>query len=108
MTLGKTQGIGILVFGLLMLTGAILILVTVPSWGNWIADYPAQAAQVAQAQAPQQAAPVILSIINIVLGPIIHQVGNYLYTVGYFVGSLVLLISIVLCSAGSMAIKHAR
>jgi hypothetical protein len=52
MVLGKKQGAAMLIFGLLLLTGAILVLITVPSWGNWIADYPAQAAQVAQAISP--------------------------------------------------------
>jgi hypothetical protein len=107
MVIGKKQGIGLLILGLLLLTGAILVLVTVPSWGNWIADYPAQAAQVAQAEAPAQALPMVQAIINIVLGPIIHQVGQYLYIVGYFVGSLLALISLGVCTAGSMVVARA-
>ena len=33
MTVGKPQGIGALVFGLLLLTAGILVLITVPGWG---------------------------------------------------------------------------
>jgi hypothetical protein len=105
MVIGKKQGIVILIFGLCILTAGILVIITVPSWGNWVADYPAQAAQIAQTQAPAQAAPVIQAIINIVLGPIIHQVGQYVQTVGYFVGSLIILISLVICTVGTSIIR---
>jgi hypothetical protein len=58
MVIGRKQGIGILILGLLLLTGGILILVVAPSWGSWIADYPAQAAQTIEQQASPQAAPI--------------------------------------------------
>ena len=40
MRLGKPQGIAAVIFGLILLTGGILVLIFVPSWGRWIADYP--------------------------------------------------------------------
>ena len=45
MELGKSQGIGMASLGTILLTGAILVLVFVPSWGQWIASYPGQVAQ---------------------------------------------------------------
>jgi hypothetical protein len=107
MVIGKKQGAAILVFGLLLLTGGILVLITVPSWGNWIAGYPAQAAQMAQQQAPAQVAPVVQAILNLVLGPIISQVGHYMRIMGYFVGSLLTLVALVVSSAGTTILRRA-
>jgi hypothetical protein len=100
MVIGKKQGVGILLFGLLLLTGGILVLITVPSWGNWLSDYPAQATQLINQQAPAQVAPMAQSIMNFVLGGLIKQVGGYINTAGYFVGSLLSLIALVVSSAG--------
>ena len=99
MAIGKKQGIGILIFGLLLLTGGILVLVTVPSWGDWIMGYPAQ---VLQQQVPPQAAAIVQGMIGIVFGPLLEQVGEYIRTAGYFVGSLLTLIALVITSAGTM------
>jgi hypothetical protein len=107
LVIGKKQGVAILVFGLLLLTGGILVLVTVPSWGDWIAGYPAQAAQTAQQQVPAQAAPVVQAILGVILGPIITQVGHYIRIAGYFGGSLLTLIAIVLSTVGSTIIGRA-
>jgi len=107
MVIGKKQGVAILIFGLLLLTAGILVLITVPSWGNWIAGYPAQATQMAQQQAPAQVAPVVQAILGVVLGPIISQVGQYMQIAGYFVGSLLTLISLLVSTAGSTIIRQA-
>ena len=107
MAIGKTQGIGILIFGLLMLTGAILVLVTVPSWGNWIADYPAQTSLTVQQNAPAQTAPIAQAVLTYVLGPLIEQIGGYIQTAGYFVGSLLTLIALVISTAGMTVIRKA-
>ena len=99
MVIGKKQGIGILVFGLLLLTAGILVLVTVPAWGDWIMGYPAQ---VLQQPVPEQAAPIVQAMIGIVFGPLLVQVGEYIRTAGYFIGSLLVLIALVVSSAGTM------
>ncbi len=107
MVIGKKQGVAVLIFGLLLLTGGILVLITVPSWGRWIADYPTQAAQIVQQQAPAQAAPVAQAVLSFVMGPLIHQVGEYMKTAGYFVGSLLTLIALVVSTAGTTIIRRA-
>ncbi len=101
MKVGKKQGIAILVFGLILLTAGILVLVAVPSWGKWIADYPAN---VASMSLPPQAAPLVQGMSGI-FGPLLKQVGGYIKTVGYFIGSLLTIISIGVTTAGAMVIK---
>lgn len=100
MVIGRKQGIALLIFGLVLLTGGILVLITVPAWGDWIADYPAL---VMQQEIPDQAAPVVQAMIGFVFGPLLEQVGDYMRIAGYFMGSLLTLVSIVIASAGTMA-----
>jgi hypothetical protein len=107
MKLGKPQGVLVLFLGLCLLTGGILVLITVPSWGNWISDYPEHTAQVISQQAPAQAAPIAQAVLSFVLGPLIQQIGGYIKTAGYFVGSLLTLISLTVSFVGSMIIKRA-
>ena len=104
MNIGKSQGVMVLLLGLLLLTGGILVLITVPSWGNWISDYPTQ---VMQQQTPAQAAPIVQAMIGIVFGPLLEQVGGYVEIAGYFVGSLLTLIALAVSSVGTMIIRKA-
>ncbi len=104
MKIGKEQGIAILVFGLILLTAGILVLVAVPSWGEWIADYPARIAS--STSLPAQAAPIIQGMSGI-FGPLLKQVGGYIKTVGYFVGSLLTIFSLGVTAAGAMVIRAA-
>lgn len=104
MKIGRPQGVMILILGLLLLTGGILILVTVPSWGDWISGYPVQ---VLQKEIPAQAAPVVQAVLGIILGPLINQIGGYIKTAGYFGGSLLTLIALAASSAGTMIIRRA-
>jgi hypothetical protein len=99
MVIGKKQGIGVLILGLLLLTGGILVLKTVPSWGDWIAGYPAE---VLQKQIPEQAASTEQAMLGIIFGPLLKQIGGYIHTAGYFVGSLLSLIALAITSAGTM------
>lgn len=101
MKIGKRQGLAVLILGLILLAGGILVLVYVPSWGHWIASYPGQ---VAQMQLPPQAAPIAQGIGG-VFGPLLDQVGGYIRIAGYFVGSLLTIISLVITVAGAMIIK---
>jgi hypothetical protein len=107
MKIGKAQGVMILLAGLVLLTAAILVLVTLPSWGNWVGDYPAQATQNIAQNAPEQARPVAQSVLSFVLGPVFEQVGGYMKIAGYFVGSLMLLGAISASAAGTMIIRKA-
>ena len=104
MEIGKPQGIMVLIMGLLLLTGGILVLLTVPSWGDWIKSYPAQ---VMQQQIPAQAAGTVQAMIGIVFGPLLVQVGGYVSIAGYFVGSLLTLIALAASSVGTMIIRKA-
>lgn len=101
MKLGKAQGMGIGVFGLILLIGGILVLVYVPSWGNWIANYPSQ---VAQMPFPPEAAPIAKGIGG-VLGSLLVQVGGYLRTAGYFIGSLLTIASLGVLCLSAMVIR---
>lgn len=71
MKIGKEQGIAILVFGLILLTAGILVLVAVPSWGEWIASYPEKIAS--STSLPAQAAPIVQGMSGI-FGPLLEQV----------------------------------
>jgi hypothetical protein len=103
MKIGRPQGVVILILGLLLLTGGILVLVTVPSWGNWISGYPTQ---VIQKEIPDQAAPVVQAVLGIILGPLIDQIGGYIKIAGYFGGSLLTLIALVVSGVGTMVIRQ--
>ena len=103
MKLGKPQGMALMTLGLLLLTGAILVLIYVPSWGHWIGTYPER---LAQAQVPPEATGVVKGIKG-GLGPLITQIGdNYIRTAGYFMGSLMTIVSLALTSAGCIIIKR--
>ena len=92
-----------MIFGLLLLTGGILVLITVPSWGNWIAGYPEE---VLQQQIPAQAAPIVQAMVGIILGPLLDQIGGYMKIAGYFGGSLLSLIALVITSVGTMLVTR--
>lgn len=104
MTVGKPQGIGALVFGLILLTAGILVLITVPGWGNWIADYPQRLANM---QVPPEAASTVQGMRG-VFGPLLEQVGGYIRTVGYFVGSLLTIVSLGPIGIGITIIRGAK
>ena len=102
MAIGKKQGIGIMILGLLLLSGGIIVLVVVPSWGQWIASYPEQ---IAKLQLPGQAAIIGQGMAGI-FGPLMQQLGGYMKKAGYFMGSLLSLISLVITFVGIMIIKR--
>ncbi len=104
MKIGKPQGAMILTMGLALLTGGILILVSVPAWGDWIKGYPEL---VLQQQIPPQAEATVQAMIGIVFGPLLRQVGGYVQAAGYFGGSLLSLISLAVASAGATIIRRA-
>ena len=92
-----------MIFGLLLLAGGILVLITVPSWGNWIAGYPEE---VLQQQIPAQAAPIVQAMVGIIFGPLLDQIGGYMKIAGYFGGSLLSLIALVITSVGTMLVTR--
>jgi len=104
MKVGKEQGMAILILGLILLAGGILVLVSVPSWGNWIANYPAK---IATMSFPPQAAPIVQGMAG-VFGPLLQQAGGYVRMVGYFIGSLLTIISIGVSIAGTMVIRTTK
>jgi hypothetical protein len=101
MKVGRPEGTAALVLGLIVLTAGILVLIFVPSWGRWIADYPQQ---MATAQVPPAAAPIAQGMRR-VLGPLIEQVGGYIQVVGYFVGSLLTIVSLAPLGLGIRLIR---
>ena len=100
----KARGIGVLVFGLLLLTGGILIIVFVPSWGNWIAGYPAQLIKM---PFPPEAAAMVKGLAG-ALSPLAQQIGSYIQAAGYFIGSLVAIVAIGVTFAGSMLLRKGQ
>ena len=101
MTIGRPQGIAILILGLILFTYGVLILIFVTGWGRWIADYPQQLANLA---VPPEAAPVVQGMRG-VFGPILEQVGGYMETMAYFGGALITLISLGPISVGAKLIR---
>jgi hypothetical protein len=87
-----------------MLTTAILMIVTLPTWGKWIADYPST---INASSLPAQAQPVA-GAIGTVFGPLLHQVGGYIQTAGYFIGSLLTIIGLVISGAGISILRSNR
>jgi amino acid transporter len=80
-----------LLLGLLLLVVGSVVLAVVPDWGQWLRDYPQQA----QAQPiPDQMRPVAQVMLGFVLGPLLQQVGGWLRSVGYFVGTVIVLVSL--------------
>jgi hypothetical protein len=104
MKIGRPQGVMVLLMGLVLLTVGILVLATVPAWGDWIGNYPAQAAA---GEIPAQVAPVAQAMLNFVLGPLIVQIGGYIQVAGYFIGSLITFIAVVVSGAGTVIIRRA-
>ena len=100
----KARGIGVLVFGLILLAGGILILVYVPSWANWIAGYPAQLMKM---PVPPEAAGMVKGVAG-ALGPLLQQVGGYLRAAGYFVGSLMTIVAIGVTCVGSTLLRKGQ
>ena len=101
MTIGRPQGIAILIFGLILFTYGVLILIFVTGWGRWIADYPQQLATVS---VPPEAAPAVQGMRR-VLGPVLEQAGGYMETMAYFAGALITLISLGPISVGAKLIR---
>ena len=101
MSVGKPQGIALVVLGLILLTGGVLVLITVPGWGRWIADYPQQ---LASAPVPPEATAVAQGMRG-VFGPLLEQVGGYIQKIGYFVGSLLTIVSLGPMGIGVMLIR---
>jgi hypothetical protein len=101
MKIGKAQGIVMLVMGLVLLSAAILVLITVPPWGKWIADYYST---VDLSTLPSQSQAVAGGVKGM-LGPLVQQMGNYMRTGGYFIGSLMSIISLAVCGVGLSIIR---
>ncbi len=92
----RLRGVAVSCFGLILLTGAILVLVFVPSWGRWVAAYPAQ---IAELPFPPEATPIVMGL-TAIIGPLLEQIGGYIQAVGYFIGSLLTIVAIGLTSIG--------
>jgi hypothetical protein len=105
MEMGKGQGFAILIIGLLMLTGAILVYVSLPDWGNYIASYPTAIAASIPAEAQEEMASVsgMLQLVS----PLLSHVGGYIQKIGYFIGSLLALISLAISVIGLRIIRSA-
>lgn len=103
MRFGRAPGFVALTYGLILLAAGITVLLVVPSWGNWLADYPAS---VNPATLPPEAAPMIRGWITL-FGPLIEQVGGYIQAAGYFVGSLITLLSLVPIGVGTALLREA-
>jgi hypothetical protein len=94
----RLRGVAVSFFGLILLTGGVLVLVFVPSWGRQIAAYPAQ---IAGLTFPTEAAPMVAGI-TAMIGPLLEQIGGYIQAVGYFIGSLLTLIALGVTSIGAI------
>ncbi len=80
-----------LLLGAIVLGVGITVMVVIPDWGSWLRAYPET---VLQQPLPEQARPMVQALLGVVLGPIFHQVGSWIRSVGYFVGSLLVVLSL--------------
>ncbi len=104
MGIPRNLGFVALLVGLILLVVGSVVLAVVPDWGQWLRDYPQQA----QAQPiPEQARPVAQVMLGFVLGPLLEQVGGWIRSVGYFVGTVIVLLSLFPLGSG-LAILAAR
>ena len=102
MLICKKPGISNLLVGLLPLAIGILIIITIPSWGNWLAGYPEL---VLQQELPAEASSLVQVILGVIFGPLLDQVGEWIGIVGYFVGGLVTLIGLVITLRGLTSLR---
>ncbi len=102
MQVGRAPGVAGVLLGLLIMSVGILVLAVLPGWGGWIHDYPAS---VLAGPLPPEAAPMVQALIRVVLGPLIAQVGSYIQLVGYFLGSLLVVLSLFPLGAGVAVLR---
>jgi hypothetical protein len=102
MRIGRAPGIAALVLGLLILSVGIVVVAVVPSWGGWLHDYPQR---VLEGPLPPESAPMVQGLINVVFGPLIAQVGEWVQLVGYFAGSVLIVLSLFPLGAGLAVLR---
>ena len=107
MEMGKGQGLLIFCIGLVLLTAAILIFITLNGWGNWVADYPMTISIDSLPAEAQAQASVIVTAYQVFFSPLLGQVGGYMQVIGNFVGSLLTLISLAVSATGLRIIRNA-
>lgn len=104
MTIGRPQGIAVLIFGLILFAYGVLVLIFVTGWGRWIGEYPQQLAGIS---VPPEAAPVVQGMRG-VFGPLLVQVGGYMEIMGYFAGALMTLVSLGPIGVGAKLVAGNR
>ena len=105
--MGKRQGFPMLFMGLVLLTAAILIFITLHSWGAWIADYPNTLSIDSLPAEAQAQAGVFLNVYKIFFGPLLGQVGGYMQVGGNFAGSLLTVASLAIFTVGLRNVRSA-
>jgi hypothetical protein len=105
--MSKGQGFIMVFMGLVLLTAAILIFITLHSWGTWIADYPNTLSLSSLPAEAQAQGGVFLNVYKVFFGPLLGQVGGYMQVAGNFVGSLITVASLAVSTAGIRTIRSA-
>lgn len=93
----RSPGVAVILLGLIVFTVGSVVLLVVPSWGNWLQGYPQQ---VLSQPLPPQAQPIVQALMGIVLGPLLQKIGSWIHAIGIFVGTVLLVISLFPLGAG--------
>ena len=96
-----------MIIGLIVLVGGVVTMIVLPSWGKWLADYPAQvaagapayigslaASSAAATASIQGSATGSLDAINYVFVPIILKLADWVKMAGYGGGAFLALIGL--------------
>jgi hypothetical protein len=95
-----------IIIGLIVLIAGIIIMIVVPGWGKWLADYPATVSTAFIGTLPdsatQASATGTLAALNAVLIPIITEVAGWIKAAGWGGGAFTALIGIFVMLGGMM------
>lgn len=89
-----------MIIGLIVLIAGIVTIIVLPSWGKWLADYPAQVVAGAPAYigslpaTVQGSATGSLDALNYVLIPILNKAADWIKMAGYGGGAFLALIGL--------------
>jgi len=104
---GKRKGAAMIFISLAILTVAILVFITLNTWGEWIADYVNTVSLASLSTEAQAAAGTIFAAYKIFFGGLMSQVGGYMQVVGNFIGILLTCVSLGIFTNGIFTIKNA-
>ncbi|AGG06894.1 MULTISPECIES: hypothetical protein [Dehalococcoides] len=102
MKLERKHGIGIMALSCLILTGAVLIFISVPDWGNFIGSY-------FQGVNPDEYSPQVAPLLSTwksLFSPLLAQVGGYMKAAGIFGGCALSIMGLIAMFVGINIVRQ--